>query len=968
MNATSIYELALAEFDADAARRRAPGLDKMLAGLEEHRRRLEERKQRREAAEMKPAVERPTTPSVPMESAFAEIRTAGIRRVAVALGLTVRPTGLSHGFGPCPSCKSELRHRKSNDRRPACGMRPDDRGWLCFQCNTSGDAATLASLVLLGARKPRTAAEFARLAAWASSLQATSGTIACADAAADRPSEPPAAIRHRPPLAELRAFCRACGRLDRPDLVAAWTSGRGDPNPYGLRAAQYLLSRLPGATLTEIAALDIVRLAPAHATTDFWPQWWPWGARPWTLVTRAFEPDGRLASIHARAVSPAKAKTRWPRGCSAHGLLFADRAGLALLRGKPPGDLAGVLICEGVTDFWAAALAAAQLAQVGPRWAVLAGTSGSFDALVQVRWPAQVAVILAQDADEAGERYVEQSRRGLAGCDVVVKRAKLPPGKDIADILAKGSDPRAVVLERLIAGAEPVPACTALVRVGAAALARQAPSGSTVVPAATEQPGLLTTDLANAERLVQAHFANLRYVPGWGWRIFDGQRWQHDDSDQIMRWAKETALRHYETTRVRALTEFANLGQQATTDPRLALQFGEALQKHARRSLDAPRLRAAIDLAASEAAVIATPADFDRDPWLLNVLNGTLDLRTGQLREHRHADLLTKVAPVVFDPAAACPTWCSFLGRVTAGNTLLVEFLQRWIGYCLTGDTPEHCLLVLFGVGANGKSTFLETVRALLGDYAAVAEFATFLEKKNDRVLNDLARLAGARFVSASEIQACRRLDEALVKQVTGGDTIAARFLFKEYFEFRPVFKLLLAANHKPQVQGQDEGIWRRLRMVPFSVTIPAAERDKDLPAKLRGELSGVLNWALEGCRAWQRQGLGEPPAVLEATAEYREEMDPLGPFLAACCVLGPSLRASASDLYIAYQQWCATAAEQPLTQKAFGSKLAEHGLSRKKSGGNIHWHGIALRTGDHPAKGTEGRSGTFILSPPKEK
>lgn len=342
-----------------------------------------------------------------------------------------------------------------------------------------------------------------------------------------------------------------------------------------------------------------------------------------------------------------------------------------------------------------------------------------------------------------------------------------------------------------------------------------------------------------------------------------------------------------------------------------------------------------ITLAQSERGIPLLPEQLDCDPWLLNVANGTLDLRTGTRQAPRREDLLTKYTAVDHDPDARCPHWDAFLRRIMANNTNMIEFLQRAIGYALTGDCREQVLFLLYGTGANGKSTFLEVVRALLGTYAAQTDFTTFLARSSDTVRNDLARLAGARFVTAVEAEDGRRLDEALVKQLTGGDRITARFLFEEFFEFDPQFKLFLATNHKPVIWSTGHSIWRRIRLIPFTVTIPEAEQDRTLPATLRTELPGILNWALQGCLTWQRGGLGVPKEVEDATQDYRTEMDVIADFLAGSCVWEPGAKVARKVLYETYEVWSARNGERPLSSKVFSKLLKEHGLTQTKVGHN---------------------------------
>jgi putative DNA primase/helicase len=439
------------------------------------------------------------------------------------------------------------------------------------------------------------------------------------------------------------------------------------------------------------------------------------------------------------------------------------------------------------------------------------------------------------------------------------------------------------------------------------------------------------TDLGNAERLVRLHGSELRHCEMWGsWLIWDGRRWVKDDNGEVERRAMST---------VRAIYKEAS--QEDNQDKRTAVA------KHALASEKKTRITHMIDLAKSKLPIAVRPADFDRDPRLLNVANGTVNLQTGELQPHRKEDLITRLAPVNYDPDALCPLFLEFLRRIMGEDDILISFLQRAVGYSLTGDTSEQCLFLLHGAGANGKSTFIEVIRALLGDYAQQADFSTFLHKDHDPVRNDLAKLRDARFVSAVEVTEGKRLAEVVVKQLTGGDTITARFLFHEYFEFRLAGKIWLAANHLPVIRGTDNAIWRRIRLIPFTITIPREEQDKRLLQKLKAELPGILNWALHGCLEWQREGLCEPGEVQAATEAYREEMDPVGAFLAECCVMAPEVQAPASDLYEAYTKWCQANGEESINQTVFGRRLRDRGLIKDRAAitWRTVWKGVGLRS-----------------------
>ncbi len=454
---------------------------------------------------------------------------------------------------------------------------------------------------------------------------------------------------------------------------------------------------------------------------------------------------------------------------------------------------------------------------------------------------------------------------------------------------------------------------------------------------------LNATDAGNAERFQALHGERFAYVHTWGsWFHYNGVRWLRDTSGEATRGALAT---------LRATATMA--AEVPDEDQR------DVLLKHALDSESSARMGAMLSIAQSLLPV--STDDLDRDVDLLNVANGTLDLRTGELRPHDRDDWLTRLAPVPYDPSATCPRWEAFLLHAMGGNESLVAFLQRAIGYSLTGHTEEHVFFLLYGLGSNGKSTFLETIRAVMGDLSAVADFNTFLKRDNDGARNDIARLVGTRLVSAVEAEAGKPLAESFIKQLTGSDTITARFLFKEFFDFKPRFKIWLAANHKPAISGGDHGIWRRVRLVPFTVTIPEHEKDPRLPQKLAEELPGILAWAVRGCLAWRENGLGVPEDVKAATASYREEMDAFAGFVEASCVPEAGATVPASALYAAYTKWCEENGERARSQKSLAFSLSERGFEPAKGGKGVRiWRGVRLRRDGEalPAAGSEVRAG----------
>lgn len=429
-------------------------------------------------------------------------------------------------------------------------------------------------------------------------------------------------------------------------------------------------------------------------------------------------------------------------------------------------------------------------------------------------------------------------------------------------------------------------------------------------PAATPAPSFHCTDLGNAQRFAFLHGHTVRYVPEWGkWYIWDGTRWGEDKLNAILQLARDIPRAIYQEAAAADDARRKDLGTWAI------------------RSESRDALSAAAALLKTEHGIPVYFTALDADPWALNCTNGTLDLRTGELRPHRRSDLLTKQIPVAYDPAATCPRWLAFLDTIFKHDADLIAFIQRAVGYTLTADVSEQCIFFEYGTGKNGKSTFSSILQKLLGEYGQQAPSELILARRNDGIPADVARLVGARLAVTSELEQGQRLAESKVKDLTGGDRIVARFMRENWFEFAPTHKLWIYGNHKPVIRGSDEGIWRRIRLIPFAVTIPPEQRDPSLAEKLSGELPGILAWAVRGELDRQHHGLHEPRVVIEATAEYRAEMDRLGPYMEDRVLTGPRLSVLMTALYADYKLWCVDNDEEPVSKNLFGRMLTERGF-----------------------------------------
>lgn len=442
------------------------------------------------------------------------------------------------------------------------------------------------------------------------------------------------------------------------------------------------------------------------------------------------------------------------------------------------------------------------------------------------------------------------------------------------------------------------------------------PRSASADPEAERRPPAFT-DEAIALKFAEHHAGDLRYVAALGrWFSWTGRQWKQDDTLEAFDLVRKTC---------REAAAACNKAKVAS-------------------AIASAKTVAAVErLAKSDRRLAGTVGQWDADPMLLNTPDGVVDLATGILRDHMATDYCTRITSVAL--GGECPTWHGFLDRATGGNADLQAYLQRVAGYALTGQTIEHALFFVFGLGANGKSVLLNTVAGVLGEYHRTAPIETFTATTSDRHPTDLAGLRGARLVTAIETEEGRRWAESRIKSLTGGDPISARFMRQDFFEFVPAFKLVIAGNHKPGLRSVDEAIRRRFNLIPFTVTIPPGERDERLFDKLKAEWSGILAWMIEGCLEWQRHGLAPPAAVTSATAEYLDAEDALAAWMDERCVRSPQSWTSCGELFASWKAWADQAGEPAGSLKRFSQKLEDRGFTKERKMNGRGFSGLMLKT-----------------------
>ena len=518
------------------------------------------------------------------------------------------------------------------------------------------------------------------------------------------------------------------------------------------------------------------------------------------------------------------------------------------------------------------------------------------------------AVLIWPDRDKPGWEYAANAAQavleaGARSCHILYPPQEAAEGWDAADAIAEGFD----VASFLVHGP----------RMQIHAVAEDAE------PVVSSDESVWGTEDALALAFTRRYHRDWRYVAAWGrWLVWDGQRWRNEDTlaatDLIRSVCRQTALRADDR---KVAAKLASSGTVGGVE-----RLARADRRHA-----------------------ATTDEWDADPWLLNTPGGVVDLKTGRTRANDRADRMTKITTAT--PGGECPQWTAFLSNVTGGDADLQAYLQRMVGYCLTGVTSAHALFFLYGTGANGKSVFANVISTILGYYATTASMDTFVETRGDRHPTDLAGLRGARFVTAIETEQGRRLNESKVKAITGGDKISARFMRQDFFEFFPQFKPVIVGNHKPAIRNIDEAMKRRMHMIPFTVTIPPERRDGRLTEKLLAERDGILAWAVAGCLAWQREGLNPPACVQDATQEYFESEDALGRWLDERCVRTANAKSLTSELFTDWKQWAEAAGEFIGSQRRFSDLLITRGLEKwRNSMGVRGFQGVGLKQPHTPA------------------
>jgi putative DNA primase/helicase len=526
-------------------------------------------------------------------------------------------------------------------------------------------------------------------------------------------------------------------------------------------------------------------------------------------------------------------------------------------------------------------------------------------------------VIACGDNDTAGREFNRRLADGLRPFGIDVYSLPIPnlgPKSDLTDWRESNPQAFASALHSAVKSARPVAKPEEAHRAAVTAELAEA-TGADVVSRdqGTEAGRILASlierygesDAMNAHALVAWTDGRIKFAPGLGFYVWNGRVWERSE--------------------VKVRQEVHRMGA--------ALVLAGKLQESKGFTMTT-RIDALLTELRSVPSVYVAPGDFDNRPDLLSFANGTVELRTGRLRPHAQGDMLTYCLALNYDPQAQCPRWEQFLYEIFPDNPDLVPYMQRLIGYGATGYTDEQCFAVLWGKGANGKSVLTDTLSTVFGRITKTTPFATFEEKQSGGIPNDIASLRGARFVMASEGESGKPMSEAVLKRVTGKDMVSARFLRQEFFEFKPSFLLMLATNHKPKFKGQDDGLWRRVKMIPFKRYFAPHEREHDLDKKLSAEAEGIAAWVVRGAQAWFTDGLSDPETITLATREYKETSDALAGFFPGVLEPAAGQRMDGAAAYIAYTEWCDAEGlqrKEVWSRQAFYSALEERGVMKTR-------------------------------------
>ncbi|UVK59057.1 DNA primase [Microbacterium phage Cen1621] len=629
------------------------------------------------------------------------------------------------------------------------------------------------------------------------------------------------------------------------------------------------------------------------------------------LVVPFRTPDGVARNFQARALEQ-DAAVRWQGPKSPEGGSWSPLGWFPGESGWPE-----VLICEGPGD----ALTGAALGYdtLGIAGASRVTNPAIVDEVAQ--WVGSREAVVAGDGDPAGRRFSSTLAEGLAARGVSVRVLDVPDGLDLTDWRAQEGEHFSRTGIRAIVDAAPVTATGAAL------------SG-------WDEDRYSLTDLGGARYLrdyIESIGSGVRYTPEAGFLLLDGGVWRVDERQGVRTHAQKVA------DIVKRIAIEASVEAKSSTDEAVNKRAG----RYQRYAAHAQTTRGLDSMLRELQAVEGVPAmldDFDKHPDLMAARNGVIDLRTGELKPHDPALLLTRRLDFDYVPTAKAPRWEAFLAEIFPSEKRMPEYMRRLIGYGITGHTVDQCFAVLWGTGANGKSVLTDTLTEVFREFTVTTPFSTFEERPSGGIPNDLAALKGARLVMASEGEAGKRMAEAVLKRVTGRDLIAARFMRKEFFEFRPTFLLLLATNNKPQFRGQDEGLWRRVKMLPFERFFKPHERDTRLGSKLLEEREGIVAWAVRGAQEWYAQGLGDPESVKAATDNYRDESDVLYGFLPGEWVADPTMRVDATSLFRSFQEYADENNYRELkgwSSRAFYGALGERGFPKRKTGGKWVIDGI---------------------------